>query len=390
MIKIIRWILGWVEFSVEGDWSLFLDRVKKGIWKVRKENGKVKIRCAMSDYLHISKTARRCGCRLKIQNKKGLPLYINRYKLRKGLIAGIIIICLMFLISSLFVWDVEVNGNIMIPTEDLINCAAANGLHKGSFIKFLNISEIEYKLEEKFPQIAWTSINRSGAKYKIEISETDPKPKETDKSVPCNVAADYDGVIISIEPYDGFEMVKAGDVVKKDDLLVSGIKENEQSGQVLYAHADAKVIAQVERETQFKKSLISTVESETEQTTSKKKLVIFGLKIPLYLKGPPNGADEKQSEVKDIEIFGFKLPFKIETTAYAQKTSETKENQITQVKRELIKEAKDWEDENLKEAKVLGREYKYTIKDQTLILHIKDTVEQRIDSQRPIVVANDK
>lgn len=388
MIRLIRLAVGWVEFEIEGDCSLFLDRAKKGIWRVRKHKGKLHANCAMYNYKNLAKIAKKSGCRLKIVKKRGFPKLLRKVRFRYGILSGLLVIITVFFVTNLFVWDVNVNGNTIIPTKDILNEASNNGLHIGSLKGLLKLDDIKYELQDKFPQIAWISINRIGNKYNIELSEIEPKPNEIDKKTPCNVVANYDGVILSIEPYDGFEMVKAGDVVRKDDLLVSGIKENEESGQVLFAHASAKVIAQVDREMQFTKPIKQEDEKkEDNKTIKKRRIKLFGLNFPLYLKTPSQ--DEYNLDIKEenLKLFNITFPIKIEVMNYNKKEQDiVDEDNISILKRELMLKAKEWERDNLNLAKIINRQYEYKNDGVRLKLFIKDTVEQRIDIEKPIII----
>lgn len=386
MIQLFRWLLGWVSFSITGSCGVWLTKAGSSVWRVKKENGVVCACCLAGSYHRLSELAQDCKCQLQIQKRAGLPFILKRYRLRIGLAVGGCLAVAVIFASGVFVWRVDVNGNLEISTAELLEKAGECGLHSGVLICSVDTQEIEYQLQSCFPQIAWISINRDGANFIIEISEATAKPERLDDSEPCNVAAAYDGIILSVEPYNGFPLVKAGDVVKKDDLLVSGIKEIEDSGQVLYAHANAKVVAQVEREQDFVRPMSDVRVEKTGEQQTVRKLNLFGVKIPLSFSGKPDEPYEESTYTQPVEIFGVRLPFTIETHTYELIDQTLIQNDQEQMKRLLTDDARQWEQEQLLGAKILDRSYAFEATEDSILLHATYSVEQRIDEQRPIIV----
>lgn len=388
MIYLFRWLLGWVSFSITGSCGAWLTKAGSRVWKVKKENGVVYACCLAGSYPYLLERAQDCKCQLEIQKRAGLPVILKRYRLRIGLLVGLCLAIAVILISGMFVWRVDVHGNLDIPTTDLLEKASEYGLHSGTFIHSIKAQEIEYQLQSSFDKIAWISINRNGTNFTIEISEVTPKPEQLNASDPCNVAAAYDGIILSIEPYAGFTLVKAGDVVKKDDLLVSGIKEIEESGQVLYAHSKAKVVAQVEREQSFVRPTTDIRAEKTGERQTIRKLNLFGLKIPFGFGSKPEEPYEESISTQPVDILGIRLPFTMETHTYDIIDQNVVQNDIDQMKRLLADDARQWEQEQLVGAKILNRSFTFDATQDNITLHAVYTVEQRIDEQRPIIIQN--
>lgn len=386
VVRLIHWLCGWVAFSLSGaDCGRFLSDTRQHIFFVKKRNGETMAGCSKKDYPYVVKAARKHHCKTRVKQRFGLPFFIRKYRLRVGLLLGAGIMLVSLLASTMFVWEVEVNGNLTSGTEEILAAAAEEGLKPGALISGLDISTIEFDLKQQFPEIAWIAINRNATHFTIEISEVTPQPERVDKSQPCNVASTYDGIIQSIEPYSGFPQVKAGDVVKKDQLLVSGIKE-EENGTVLYAHASAKVVAQVERTFDYVRPLYTVRTSKTGEVVQRKMLSVFGLKIPLSFQGKPDQKYIETTTEEPIELFGLKTPFSMITIEYELLDETQIDNDPEQLKRLLMDDAKAGEEEALAGDKILSREYVYETTEDSMILHCTDLVEQEIGEERPIVV----
>lgn len=105
--------LGYVNISVEG---FFAERFvnicfANGIflWNLEREKTTyLKARVCIKDFKKIRKIARKTKCKVKIENKKGFPIFINRYKKRKAFFVFWIIICIALFTLTRFVWNIEI------------------------------------------------------------------------------------------------------------------------------------------------------------------------------------------------------------------------------------------------------------------------------------------
>ena len=379
MIVLLRWILGWSEFSIEGNVGAFLNVTKKLLWMVQKQNGTICARCLSKNYRYICDIAKQKGCHLKKIDSKGLSYILKKYKFRLGLALGAGIFIFFMFISNFFVSKVEVSGNIQIDDEKIFQVCDKFGLHSGNIVFNIDEKQIEFELEKVFPQIAWVSVNRVASKYYIEISEAREKPDIIDKSGPCNVTAAFDGEILSIEPYSGFSLVKAGDFVTKNQLLVSGVQEIEDKNEVIYSHADAKIIAKVERNNEIKRSKCITRSQKTGIKQNKKNLLLFCFKIPMDFESIKENAVKSEESLEAIELFGIRLPIFVQNNIY-EIYDETDVNcDFEQIKRMLANDQQKWELKELAGSKIINRSYVYEESDFEVILKAKLSVEQRID-----------
>lgn len=384
MISLLRWMLGWCEFSIEGNIGSFFYATKKEIWKISKRDGVLVARCLIKDYGYISEIAKQKNCFLNKFRESGFISILKKYRFRLGVILGLCVFMLLMVVSNFFVWEVEVSGNIQLSDEQIFRVCDKFGLHSGNIVYNIDESQIEFELKREFPQIAWISINRVASKYFIEVSETNKKPDIVDQSTPCNIVAGFDGEILSVEPYGGLTLVKAGDVVTKNQLLVSGVHEIENSSEVIYSHANAKIIAKVERNNEIKRAKCITRAQKTGEKQDKKTLLLFCFKIPITFEKIDEHAVQIEEYVEPIELFGIRLPIFVQNNIYDVYDEIKIENDMEQLKRMLMSDQKKWEMKELMGYRIICRDYVYEESENDMILKSKLVVEQPIGEKHVI------
>ena len=198
---------------------------------------------------------------------------------------------------SLFVWNVETVGSENISDEEILSAAEELGLSEGSFRPKIDVHELSDSLITVFNgRLLWAAVNINGSRAVIEVRDYIQKPEDKTFREPCNIVADFDGRILSIEVYNGAKANREGNGVKKGDLLISGIVENrdfsasfhEARGKITALHED-KIFVSV------------PIESEKKRYYDKKSVLslkIFWLKIPLGFFKKESGFEEFKSEKK--------------------------------------------------------------------------------------------
>lgn len=214
------YILGYVNISIEG---YFIERfinicISKNIllWNLkRKKSSFLYANIGMRDFKKIKQIAKVTKCRVKIEQKRGLPFLLHRYKKRKFFLISLILIVLFIFAISNFVWNVEVTGNNTIPTEEIMQNLNENGLKIGVLKQKVDTKQIINTIRLQRDDIAWMGIHLKGTNAIIEIVEADKKPEIIDENEYCNIISDKDGIITKINVQNGTALVKEGDIVKK-------------------------------------------------------------------------------------------------------------------------------------------------------------------------------
>ena len=146
-----------------------------------------------------------------------------------------------------FIWDITVSGNESVTSSEVRTLLAEHGFGVGSYIPHANTDRIENKIMIDSEKISWMSINIIGTVAEVQIREHKEPQKSNVAKKPSNMIATSSGIIEEVRIWRGNAVVKAGDYVKKGDLLISGLYDSTQKG-FRYTRASGEVYARTVRE----------------------------------------------------------------------------------------------------------------------------------------------
>lgn len=233
MIGIIRYCKGYVKIRV---WGYSPERfmnlcTNRGIllWGVCSFDGCYTLYVSLRDFFALKEIVHKTKTRVAILEKRGLPFLARDIKRRRSFALGVFLCLFFILFMSRFVWAIELSGNQMITDDELYDFLEEKGAFYGSKKSEVESGRLEEALREGFHQITWASVGLKGTKVTVQIRENDLPTKEeqyrenasfTDGA---DLVAARDGTVVSILTRSGVPMVRAGDPVKKGDILISGL-----------------------------------------------------------------------------------------------------------------------------------------------------------------------
>ncbi|MBQ8545842.1 MAG: sporulation protein YqfD [Clostridia bacterium] len=285
----------------------------------------------------------------------GLFYHFKKNKHRVGLFIGVFLFVLLSYFSSKLVWRINISGNEKFSDEEIEEILYNAGFSLGEYIPNIDYDELHNKVLLQSNEISWISININGTVANVEVKET-LKEDNKDKSQYTNVISKYDGYISSVNVINGEKVVSAGNIVKKGDLLISGVI-NSQSEGVRFVHAEGDVRAYVNKEILIEIPLVSNEKQYTGKVYEEKKYKLFSKYINFSLKNSNyNDFCDKIEKTEPVSILGFNnLPFKKTTTKYYEyqikEVTRTKEEAVELAFVELNKEL----DQALKTAELVSK-----------------------------------
>lgn len=223
--------------------------VKNGIhlWDVRQlSEGRFSFYAARKEIWDMHPYIRKCGVHMQIKEKGGWWFFFFRYRRRIAFPVALAAVVLLFGYASRFVWKIEVVGNSSLTSETIIDYLQKNGVGLGAAAKEVDCGRLGLALRKDFDQVIWASVSIEGTDMIIELQEkvalpekkgsksaemTGQKPsgETADRSTKANgpdgggdVVAAQDGQVVSIIARRGTPLVKAGDQVKKGQVLIRG------------------------------------------------------------------------------------------------------------------------------------------------------------------------
>lgn len=245
-------------------------------------------------------------CEYTFSQIKGLRGFISKNKSRYGIFLAlfIVIVCAFFSYNTIF--DIRISGTEKSTEEDVINELKSAGFDVGGSWLSTDLTKVEADLLKNSDKISWISINRRGSVAYVEIIEK----KSADISEPeykySNVVAQMDCVIESITVKSGYAAVKVGDVVKRGEVLISGIPSTAEG---TFCKAEGIVIGRVNERIAVHQDRIQTVETPKPEELCGFALKILNFSVNIFkIYGNSVSECDIIERKADCKLFGKRLP----------------------------------------------------------------------------------
>lgn len=222
----------------------------------------------VNGYRRVKPLVRKAQVRLRIAGRFGAPFFIYKYRKRWYYAAGIGAFFLVLYVMSLFLWDIQFEGNYRYTYDTLIRFLDSQDIDYGMLKSNIRCEELEASIRTGLPEITWVSARVSGTRLLIRIKENEVLSivPETDET-PCDLVAARSGTVTSMVVRQGVPMVSQGDEVVEGQVLVSGrvpvIDDNGEEINAYMVHGDGDVTARTTREYETAFPLIHKERAQT-------------------------------------------------------------------------------------------------------------------------------
>ena len=237
---------------------------------VRRENA-IQMEIDAENFKKLRPLVRKTHVKIHVLNRHGPAFFFYRHKRRWWFLLGMTVFAGMIYILSLFVWQIDIDGNRKYTDALILQALAQMDVKTGCRKSEIDLPEIEEELRIMYNEITWVSASITGTKLQIELREGDLKisgssgggqtgnvkrvenrennPKtqngESETDLPANLVADEDAIITNLVVRRGTVAVRYGDEVKKGDVLIEGkvyiYNEDETLKKVDYLTAEGDV-----------------------------------------------------------------------------------------------------------------------------------------------------
>ncbi len=390
IIKTWNYLRGYVIIKVEG---LTLERflnlaAAKDIylWDIKRINHTLlEMKVSTKGFRALKEVVRKVGCRVEVLDKKGIPFLLYRLKNRKMLGFGVLIFFSIIIILSSFIWSIEIVGNETYSNEVIMELLADENIKSGIIKYNIDKNYIRSILLNELDCLSFVSVDIKGTRLIITIYEQDIPPEKLDINTPCHIVASKKGVITKAIVKNGKTMVRKGDVVKKGQILISGIIVDENTEDNILVHAEGEVLAKTRYFYRVDEPLMKVVEEETgekmeihEIKFGKKGIQFFKEDIPYehYVKN-----------TKEIKPFSgrFNLPFKLFVYEYMEvERKEVKQNIEFLKKSSYIKAIEELNKQIPREAEIQFKDVIYDVKNGILSTYVVVEVVEDIGQKQII------
>ena len=226
---------------------------------VRRENA-IQMEIDAKNFKKLRPLVRKTHVKIHILNRHGPAFFFYRHKRRWWFLLGMTVFAGMIYILSLFVWQIDIDGNRKYTDALILQALAQMDVKTGCRKSEIDLPKIEEELRIMYNEITWVSASIAGTKLQIELREGDLKisgssgggqtgnvkrvenrennPKtqngESETDLPANL-------LVRRVTF----AVRYGDEVKKGDVLIEGkvyiYNEDETLKKVDYLTAEGDV-----------------------------------------------------------------------------------------------------------------------------------------------------
>ena len=256
------------------------------------------------------------------------------------------------IISTMYIWNIEIHGVQNIDKNELIAQLRKQGLDVGKLKRKVNTKSIINNIRLERDDISWLEINVRGTNAIVSVVEAEKKPELINDNQYCDIVSDKRGIVEKITAEKGTALVKKGDIIEVGTKLIGGFMEEKYTDK-RYVHAKGEIKARVWY-TKRLKSKFTREEREKTGIEKKKYSIIFNnFRINLYKSIPNFEKYDTINEEKRLKLFSnFYLPIVIQKDTYKEVLSKQVTYGKTELQNLLAEELeKEFENENIKNIK---------------------------------------
>ena len=393
LLSLWKYVKGCVRISVRGfSRERFLNLLAANdifAWDIVNRRSQIVLTLTVSGFKRIRPILKKTNCRFKIISRGGLPFIVHKYRRRTVFACGFAIFFLLVFYMAQFIWLIDINGNSALSDAEILHYMESRGIYTGVYKRSININTLKDELRAKFPQIAWISITQNGTRLYIDISENIKNTEVLNYSVPCDIISNRDCIIADIVAQSGTPLVKAGDAVKKGDVLISSafevLDENGSPAPLVPVHSTGSVRGRWQEEYVFAIPYTHTEKTYTGKTECLYSVTVFGKNFNTnFIK---NGTKFKKYDKIDRNIqLGFSpdfpLPIVINKTLFAEYGEQESRYTPEQAqKRAESAAAKKLLNDYPKTVEIIEKRLEYTQKENELEARLYLTLEDEIGAE---------
>ena len=258
----------------------------------QKENG-IFFFMEAKEFFRAGRLAKKAGVKLCITENRGLPFWLRRSRKRIAFYAGILLCLGLLYVSSLFIWDIHMEGNLKYTDSTLLRFLEEQGYTHGMAKSGIFCEDIEKAIRNRYNDITWVSAEIRGNRLIIRIKEnelTEPEGEASPAAAAGDVTAKKSGKVVSVITRSGTPKVHTGDEVEAGQLLISGTLEIfDEGGNLLKTEsvqADGDIIASTVYHYEEELPFATSAKHYTGEEKSRRYLWLFGKRVFL-----PGGKD---------------------------------------------------------------------------------------------------
>lgn len=321
MLHWIQYFRGYVVIKV---WGYSVERLLNLcgnhdilVWEIEDHGDYHTMHVSIEGFFALKPLLKKTGTRVAILHRYGLPFFMSKMLARKIFVAGLLGCILFWCLTSRFIWDIRIEGNLSLTEDVLLDYLEERGIHTAMKKSELEIEPLEQALREDYDLITWTSAQLKGTTLLIRIKENDMPvyedntPKEEQG---VDLTAARDGVVTYIITRKGVPLVAKGQSVQAGDVLVSGAvpvyNEDSTVRRYQFVEADADIVLRYAKEITLEEAVTYEEKLYTGETIGIPVLGVGEKALSFRFWGIPYEYYDISEEKKQVQLLDhLYLPF---------------------------------------------------------------------------------
>lgn len=247
-----------------------------------REEGRLTIRVAARRVRLIRGLCLREGYEMQVLGRGAVTAAARRLRRRLILLVGVLPLLAALWLSSLFIWQIDVEGNSTVSDGEILRRLEELGVGIGCCRLFIDQYHVSNEMLLQISELSWLSCNTFGSRLVVSVREEVPAPPVTETELATDVTAAKSGIINSMTVLSGAPIVARGDMVEQGQLLVASATPD-LSGELRSEHA----MAVVEAWTYYELSACTPLEALSKEysgtVNTRRALFLFAKRINLYI-----------------------------------------------------------------------------------------------------------
>ena len=294
------------------------------------------------DREEFEKTAEECLCYIRAEERAGGRKILGCFKKNLSMVLAASFFALCLLISSLFIWDIDIVGNEKLTEGEIKRALAECGVRPGSFWPGIDSDMVRARMITKLPPLAWMSVNVSGSRAAVPVLERKSPAEVYNENGYSDLIAKNDGILERLSVRNGKALVSRGQTVEKGTVLVSG-RLDSSYGETRYVRSLGDAAARTWREVTAVCPTTTLKKHSHEKKQKRYALLIGNTRINFYADSK-NTVDEYDKTIHNNKL-GFHGVFTFPVTVITEEfrpytAAEEEDTAVKEMENDLLERLK--------------------------------------------------
>ena len=107
------------------------------------------------DYDDVAVIASRLRCEITVIDEKSFVKWLSKYRRRKFFAVGFFLFAVIILVRSSFISEINVTGNELISSEEIVAELARAGFAAGDFRYGIDVREVQSRVMLGYDKLSW-------------------------------------------------------------------------------------------------------------------------------------------------------------------------------------------------------------------------------------------